>query len=505
MISKENFLLICRKCDELLLSRDASIYRVSIPWLNLIRPHPIFLKNYLKVFVVSNSFSSFFDIIWGVTYAIFKFIFSFACGLLNRRVFQKVKYREFYDVILVSHLVNSSQFNSEDDLYFGSMPCELKKAGYTVLVVLIDQRINKDLVIDDNIINHNNYDIITLGWRMSFHYYLKNFVLFLKEFATLFYKTFSSKTLIEKKIAFNSALDSLISGPGTLLIADQVAFLVKCFKVKFLITTFEGHSYEKLIFARSRVVNSQLCCMGYQHATLFNLQHGIERRLGKQYEPDVVLASGEVSKTEFEIFSGNWQTLLIGSKRTGILTDNIKCNNFYNTCLVLPEAFDSEVLKLFCYSLDCAEKLKNINFIWRLHPAFSLDRLRAMDARFTQLPHNISLSKKTLKEDALESDLALYRGSSSVIEAVTFGAIPIYLSDTNEISINPLYRDKSAHLTVSNISDFEAVLERYYAQNDVEINLIKKKAIDHCLQIFTPMQVKSLLDYMKIKNLDCIC
>jgi hypothetical protein len=430
-------------------------------------------------------------------FAILKFIFTFVRSLFNTKRFNREKYRKLYDVILVSHLVSSTQLKVKDDLYFGSMPSELKNAGFKVLVVMIDQRANKDCIESDRHIRQNDKDLIFLGWRMSFRYLLRSYILFFREFLGLFYYAIFAKKNTEKKILFNSAMDCLINGPGTLLIADQVACLVANFKTKFLITTFEGHTYEKLIFARSRDANPNLYCMGYQHATLFYLQHGIKRQLRKEYQPDMVLASGVISKREFDTLNRNWRTLLLGSKRAGNLSRDSKRNSRFNTCLVLPEATESEVFKLFNYSLVCAKKFKNIRFIWRLHPAFSLDRLRALDMRFDQLPSNIKFSNTTLKEDALVSDIALYRGSSSIIEAVTSGAAPVYLSMKNEISINPLYQDGAAYLSVSDISDFKTVLDLTYQKDESKIKLIKKRAVDHCLQIFTPLQVKPLLDFMK--------
>ncbi|WP_422670913.1 hypothetical protein [Candidatus Methylopumilus planktonicus] len=394
-------------------------------------------------------------------------------------------------------MVSSTQLEAKDDLYFGSMPSELKSAGFKVLVVMIDQRANKDCIKSNRFIRQNDKDFIILGWRMPFRYSLRNYIYFFNEFLSLSYKRFFVKNVTEKKIIFNGAMDCLINGPGTLLIADQIASLVANFKIKFLITTFEGHTYEKLIFARSRDANPNLCCMGYQHATLFYLQHGIKRQLAKEYQPDMVLTSGVLSKRELDTFNPNWRTLLLGSKRAGNFSRNFKRNSRFNTCLVLPEASESEVLKLFNYSLICAKKFKNIRFIWRLHPAFSLNRLRALDARFGQLPSNIKLSNTTLKEDALVSDIALYRGSSSIIEAVTSGTAPVYLSVKNEISINPLYRDSTSYLSVSDISDFKTILDLTYQKDESKIKLIKKKAVDHCLQIFTPMRVKPLVEFMK--------
>ena len=143
MITKRRFLFLCRKCDQLLLSKNTSIYRISIPWLNLIRPHPSLLRNYSDIFDISNPISNFFFFLKKFIFAILKFIFSFIRSLLNKKTFDSAIHRKFYDVILVSHLVSSIQLDAKDDLYFGSIPSELKNAGFKVLIVMIDQRTKK--------------------------------------------------------------------------------------------------------------------------------------------------------------------------------------------------------------------------------------------------------------------------------------------------------------------------------------------------------------------------
>jgi hypothetical protein len=45
-LSAGQYLALCEACDRVLLAKDATIERVAVPWLHVIREHPVFLQNY---------------------------------------------------------------------------------------------------------------------------------------------------------------------------------------------------------------------------------------------------------------------------------------------------------------------------------------------------------------------------------------------------------------------------------------------------------------------------
>ena len=57
----------------------------------------------------------------------------------------------------------------------------------------------------------------------------------------------------------------------------------------YIITTFEGHAWERLVFRSAREVCPQVKCLAYQHAPIFKNQHSIRRFIGNTYEPDYTL------------------------------------------------------------------------------------------------------------------------------------------------------------------------------------------------------------------------
>ena len=84
-------------------------------------------------------------------------------------------------------------------------------------------------------------------------------------------------------------------------------------------------------------------------------------------------------------------------------------------------------------------KLNNsINFIWRFHPIIDIKKI-LKDINYKNKQKNIEISQgNNLDSDIRKSKLVLYRGSSTVIEAVKKGLIPLYLNSNDKINIDIL-------------------------------------------------------------------
>ena len=103
---------------------------------------------------------------------------------------------------------------------------------------------------------------------------------------------------------------------------------------------------------------------------------------------------------------------------------------------MLPEAIIEECDILFKFSLNYVKKYSDIKFIWRLHPLLNFKMLMGK-LGIKKLPKNIILSKNN-NSDFINAKFCLYRGSSSVVEAIRYSCIPMYLELNNSLDINPL-------------------------------------------------------------------
>ena len=74
---------------------------------------------------------------------------------------------------------------------------------------------------------------------------------------------------------------------------------------------------------------------------------------------------------------------------------------------------------------------------------------------FKQLPKNIILSKnKDIYKDIYKSDICLYRGTSTVYQAISYGIFPIYLSLNERIDIDTSYNLKEWKMRLNNVDEF---------------------------------------------------
>ena len=169
---------------------------------------------------------------------------------------------------------------------------------------------------------------------------------------------------------------------------------------------------------------------------------------------------------------------------------NINMDNF--SCLVIPEVYLSECNFLFEFSLSCAIEYPKIKFIWRLHPGVSFKDVFRKNNNLSNLPVNIILSNSSLEHDIRHSKWVLYRGSTAVFKALSYGLRPLYLTKKNEISIDPLF----------NFNKFKCIVEKPARLNSLIYNDVKNNFSDqekfstisknHCKNQFSSFSLQSL-------------
>ncbi len=491
-MTESQYKTLCKSCDKVLNMDHLGSALKAIPWLHVIREHPIFLNEYEELYIDKKS-SNVFAFLKNI---VLKF-------LLNSRVIIEISLR-FYkkpalenkrdqhsDFLFISHLINDSQVGESSDFYFSDLPSDLFSNGFSSQIALI---------------NHTPFKSFELGnkWeskqipRIIFHNYIGVF----KELQMLFVSLILSVKLyfsislkrneLENRILFKASQKAFDCIPN-LRLGYQVMQLVKKVKPKYIITTYEGHSLERILFAMARKANPNIKCIGYQHALVFKLQHAIRRNLAPKYNPDIIFTSGAIGKKQLE----NSKTLngvkidILGSNRGFNMANEIKPDNQIgnkSTCLVIPEALAIECELLFNLSLQYALKNENINFIWRLHPLMSFELLLKANPRFNNLPSNITLSEKSLEEDISSSEFVLYRGSTAVVKAVLSGLSPIYFRQENEMTIDPLFeQDKGKHV-INNVFELNLVFGMdLKIQGDSDI-------INYCKSLFTDLNVQKLVE-----------
>lgn len=487
-MTEEKYKLLCLACDSVLLADDARIETIAIPWLHVMREHPIFLrqyedlfteKSYQKTLVDYFFFKSKRTIQWvKLIWHLFKLPNNFWIGELKKL--------HTFDVIFVSHLLNISQLSVEDDFYFNQVPHDLVERGIKVLIVLLNHTSVSTKILNSRINSMSIPRVViaeTLPVIEEFRIWLQT-----KKQSNLFRQSAKNesdefrKRVLKKSIAEATSPATKIS----LRIARSISEIIRHTHAKTIVTTYEGHAWERLVFATARIVNQEIKCIGYQHAALFRLQHAAKRSLGATYDPELILTAGPVGLSQLK----NSQSLagiklnILGSNRSKKISER----SFTATCLVLPEGIAKECEILFSFSIQCAISNPDIYFIWRLHPIIDLDELTRYGLDLGNIPSNIEISSKDFETDIARSQWALYRGSTAIITAAANGVIPIYLTQASELSIDPLYEMGDSHLSISYSHQFLDALEK---------SAVNPKLIEYCTQFYSPFDVSILADQLR--------
>ncbi len=490
-MTEEDYKILCMTCDSLLLEDNARYETIAIPWLHVMREHPIFLRQYESLFTTSSICEDIKSYFYRtskrvaqclrLTWNLLRFPSGYWIG-------GEVKPYS-YDVIFVSHLINVSQLSAENDFYYDKLPQDLIKSGNRVLLVLV---------------NHTSLPIRALNRGINSlvvpRVVVPEFLPVREEFK-IWWRTkkqsnrFLQSEKIEnnefrKKVLKKSAIEASSQATKiTLRIAISIGEIVKNSQAKAIITTYEGHAWERLLFAKARDFNQDIKCIAYQHAAMFRLQHSAKRSVGAPYDPEIIMTSGPVglkqlkgSKSLAGIKFG-----ILGSNRSVVISQR----SFSSACLVLPEGIAEECIKLFSFSLKCAKVCPDIHFIWRLHPIFDINVFASCGIDLESIPPNVEISVKNFEVDIARSKWALYRGSTAIITAAANGVVPIYLAQAGELSIDPLYEMDSHHPSISEVSQF---------LNAVEETVLSPKLKEYCTQFYKPFNVSILAEELALNT-----
>ncbi len=487
-MTEEKYKLLCSTCDSILLEDSVTLERVAIPWLHVIREHHTFLKQYEDLFEKQSLSKLFFHYIYFVKKKIIQYFRMLGVIVNSPKNFWIGNLQKFgdRDIIFVSHLINPAQLSVESDFYFGNIPNELANRGIKVTIVLINHTSasNKEIY---NGINLLNIPRVVISKNLPIREELEIWLKTKKQSESLLQKYKTEENKLKKAILKKAIREATTDATKTSLrIGRVVKEIIRLTNAKTIVTTYEGHSWERIIFADSKSVKQNIKCIGYQHAALFRLQHAAKRSLGEMYDPDVIMTAGSVGLSQLKRAEGLSQIKMgiLGSSR--FLRLSYKNTTF--SCIVLPEGIMEECKKLLYFSLLCAKKYPHINFIWRLHPIITINDLISTNPKLKSIPSNVEISSQPFEYDIARSKWSLYRGSTAIISAAANGVVPIYLSQKNELSIDPLYEIADIHHSVCDTSEFGYALETTECSDQI---------IDYCIKFYGEINLSGLIEQIK--------
>ncbi len=438
-MTEEQYRQLCCCCDELLTAPDSLITRVAIPWLHVLNEHPANLECYAAVFNPSDEkFSVKLNRKTRNILAVLPRLLGkdgwYGSSMLPHRA----------DVVIFSHLLNRSQVGETEDFYFGHLPQVLAAKGLTTVVALRDhtrsdvhhlpKRWSSDCA-------PRVFPSRSLGWVGE----IRLQMLLRQEARRLKNLSQNDASKVQKHIREHAALQALSgTSVAALRFYFQVRSLMQRLSPSSVVVTYEGHAWERLVFAAARSVDPSIRCVGYQHAILFPRQHAIKRSLSAEYEPDVICTAGEVTRNILLrlLRPSVLPVITVGTHRQEdppSSPDVALSSRDRLACLVIPDGTIQECLTILDFTFDAAEHLPDIDFVVRMHPVMSIAQLKLRSKRFTQLPRNVYLSNKSITDDFVRCRWAIYRGSGAAIRSVVAGLRPFYFKPPGEqLTIDPL-------------------------------------------------------------------
>jgi len=398
----------------------------SISLLNVIKIHPFYLEKINKKINLTKSFlkRALLEL-----YYIFSIIYYF---YEKNKINYKIKKLK---KVFISHLINKKQILT-DDINFGKVE-KICKNSFTLYINHIYSK--------NDISEKTKKNFLIINRRVGF----------IEEVIILYNQFLVKKKILEiyksKKNFYLKAIALDAISPETrtnIRIGYQLIKFIKDYRPKFVITTLEGHSWEKYLIFYCKKMNIRV--FGYiPYVFPRNLIFKINNE-NKNFLPHRLLVVGKTSynnliKTNF--LKKNIH--VIGSYKNNPYKIDSRDKKNINKIIVIPEGIFSEEKLLFDL-INTKEMVKTgYNFYFQLHPV-SFNEKKLDYFKKIQINKNIMINNINVDNIIKESRYVIYRGSNLVFKCIKNLCIPIYYQTKNEkkinLNINPIEEDSSFFL-----------------------------------------------------------
>lgn len=427
--------------DIILRNKELNEYSFSNPFLHPTKPSYQKLKTlkdlknsgYISRYIIQIKFYFY---LTKTLLDIFKQLFISQEFILKRT--HKTK-NENYDLVFVSHLNNIERLNTEFDEYYGNLINDLSKNKKILLILIPKCKLNKRK-IKQFLEKNRKYNVYIFNNKLvSCNEKISCILNVLKERKKFIELSLKNKGF--KKTLLHFIGNSFLSSGNyfDLVNAIQIKNILKSSKINNLITTYEGHAWERLFYYFAKKSSNTTMCIGYQHTLIFEKSASLKREFKNSYNPDYVLASG---KLQFQIlkknFSNNVKVKLLGNTKYYKKNNYAKKLNIIENILFLPSGEEEEAKLMTSFALDFAKNNKSKKIIIRYHPVIKDKFKNILNTS------NFRVSNKKIETDCKISRWAIYSNSTAIFEAISYGCIPINLINRKLININnPLWQIES--------------------------------------------------------------
>lgn len=223
-------------------------------------------------------------------------------------------------------------------------------------------------------------------------------------------------------------------------------------KIRFIVTTIEGHPYERMISRWARRAGK--VHVGYVNTPFVKYQHAVLRSEGESM-PNVLIMESAIDHKRI-------------SSRLATLADSgsvdiqvVRRNGCYPALeevrelmlrrvngsgqmkvLVVPSGTMKEVRSLLRKAIECVSMIPELEMSIRFHPFIKrkAEGLANEMVNKKGVARQVAISKPMSLEECIdESDCVLYISSSAAVKGLLRGAIPINCGTGYERDLDPLY------------------------------------------------------------------
>ena len=257
--SDDSYGQLCKYSDEILLKKPRSKIRVAVPVLHIVRDHPILLKKYFKSEIYSQAKLLLLNL-FGAIKNIFLSVF------IGKKITQTKNPYEKVQLLFISHRIQKDDLNSDLDFYFTDLPKNYKSQS-----VLIDHT-REGIFKTQKLVRHQKGKKLLVPKILNFSAELLIHWEMLKESVNLFIEAFQYSGF-KRSLAFRAGIDCLSQETAfSIRMGQYISQIVERYNPLSLITTYEGHAWERIVFNEAHAANKNIKCIGYQHAAIFKNQ-----------------------------------------------------------------------------------------------------------------------------------------------------------------------------------------------------------------------------------------
>jgi hypothetical protein len=206
---------------------------------------------------------------------------------------------------------------------------------------------------------------------------------------------------------------------------------------KFIVLTFEGHSYEQYLIENISKCYPKIQLVLYQHSPIVPDHYGVKSFLRLNKNKVVIMTTGDKYLEVFSKISSIPLYKLVGSSKSLKATSEVN-SNLSNIVLFAPEGTKRATLEYLQLIRYLCDRKPNFNFRLRLHPHLRLGLMIKIRIRFLNLKQNFSLTSNSLHSDLAECKYVFYRSSAVGVESLMLNATPLFYGGSDESGLNAL-------------------------------------------------------------------